>query len=31
MASRYEPQRLPGPPQGGFYGPGGRDKQGATL
>ena len=30
-ASRYEPQRLPGPPQGGFYGPGGRDKQGATL
>ena len=31
MASRYEPQRLPGPPQGGFYRPGGRDKQGATL
>jgi Protein of unknown function (DUF1049). len=31
MASRYEPQRLPGPTQGGFYGPGGRDKQGATL
>ena len=31
VASRYEPQRLPGPPQGGFYGPGGRDKQGATL
>ena len=30
-ASRYEPQRLPGPPQGGFYGPGARDKQGATL
>jgi uncharacterized integral membrane protein len=30
-ASRHEPQRLPGPPQGGFYGPGGRDKQGATL
>ena len=30
-ASRYEPQRLSGPPQGGFYGPGGRDKQGATL
>ena len=30
-ASRYEPQRLPGPPQAGFYGPGGRDKQGATL
>ena len=31
MAARYEPQRLPAPPQGGFYGPGGRDKQGATL
>ena len=31
MASRYEPQRLPGPSQGGFYGSGGRDKQGATL
>jgi uncharacterized integral membrane protein len=30
-ASRYEPQRLPSPPQGGFYGPAGRDKQGATL
>jgi len=30
-APRYEPQRLPGPPQAGFYGPGGRDKQGATL
>jgi uncharacterized integral membrane protein len=29
--SRYEPQRLPGPPQGGGYGAGGRDKQGATL
>jgi uncharacterized integral membrane protein len=31
MTSRYEPQRLPGPQQGGFYGAGGRDKQGATL
>jgi uncharacterized integral membrane protein len=31
MASRYQPQRLPGPPQSGLYGPGGRDKQGATL
>ena len=30
-ASRYEQQRLPAPSQGGFYGPGGRDKQGATL
>lgn len=30
-ASRHEPQRLPGPSQGGFYGPSGRDKQGATL
>ena len=30
-ASRYDQQRLPAPPQGGFYGPGGRDKQGATL
>jgi uncharacterized integral membrane protein len=30
-ASRYDPQRLPAPPQGGFYGPSGRDKQGATL
>ena len=30
-ASRYGQQRLPGPPQAGFYGPGGRDKQGATL
>ena len=30
-ASRYGQQRLPGPSQGGFYGPGGRDKQGATL
>jgi uncharacterized integral membrane protein len=28
--SRYEPQRLPAPPQGG-YGAGGRDKHGATL
>ena len=31
MASRYDQQRLPAPSQGGFYGPGGRDKQGATL
>ncbi len=31
MASRHEPQRLPGPPQAGFYGAAGRDKQGATL
>ena len=30
-ASRYEPQRLPAPPQGGFQGQSGRDKQGATL
>jgi uncharacterized integral membrane protein len=29
--SGYDPQRLPAPPPGGFYGPGGRDKQGATL
>ena len=29
--SRYEPQRLPAPPQVGSYGAGGRDKQGATL
>jgi uncharacterized integral membrane protein len=29
--SRYDPHRLPGPPQGGRYGSGGRDKQGATL
>jgi uncharacterized integral membrane protein len=28
---RYDPRRLPGPPQGGVYGAGGRDKQGATL
>jgi uncharacterized integral membrane protein len=28
---RYDPQRLPGPPRGVGYGPGGRDKQGATL
>jgi uncharacterized integral membrane protein len=28
---RYDPQRLSAPPQGGGYGPGGRDKQGATL
>jgi uncharacterized integral membrane protein len=30
-ASRYDQQRLPAPSQGGFYGPGGRDKRGATL
>jgi uncharacterized integral membrane protein len=29
--SRYDPQRLPGPSQGGGYGVGGRDKQCATL
>jgi uncharacterized integral membrane protein len=29
--SRYDPQRLSGPPQGGVSGPGGRDKRGATL
>jgi uncharacterized integral membrane protein len=29
-ASRYDPQRLPGPGHGG-YGSSGRDKQGATL
>jgi uncharacterized integral membrane protein len=29
--SRYDPQRLPAPLQGGGYGPSGRDKQGATL
>ncbi len=28
---RYDWQRLPGPSQGGGYGAGGRDKQGATL
>jgi uncharacterized integral membrane protein len=28
---RYDPQRLPAPLPGGFYGPSGRDKQGATL
>jgi uncharacterized integral membrane protein len=28
---RYDPQRLPAPPPGGGYRPGGRDKQGATL
>jgi len=28
---RGDPQRLPAPPQGGEYGPSGRDKQGATL
>jgi uncharacterized integral membrane protein len=30
-ASGYDPKRLSAPPQGGFYGPSGRDKQGATL
>jgi uncharacterized integral membrane protein len=30
-ASRYDPQRLPAPAQGGRYGSGARDKQGATL
>jgi uncharacterized integral membrane protein len=30
-SSRYDLQRLPGPSQGGGYGAGGRDKQGATL
>jgi uncharacterized integral membrane protein len=30
-ASRYEPRRLPAPPQGAPYGQSGRDKQGATL
>jgi uncharacterized integral membrane protein len=29
--SRFDPQRLPGPLQGGRYGAGGRDNQGATL
>jgi uncharacterized integral membrane protein len=29
--SRYQPQRLPAPPQVGGYGASGRDKQGATL
>jgi len=29
--SRYDPQRLPAPQQGGLYRPSGRDKQGATL
>jgi len=29
--SRYDPQRLSAPQQGGVYGFGGRDKQGATL
>ena len=28
---RGDPRRLPAPSQGGGYGPGGRDKQGATL
>ena len=31
VPSRYDPQRLPAPQQGGLYGPSGRDKQGATL
>jgi uncharacterized integral membrane protein len=31
VPSRYDPQRLPTPQSGGFYGTGGRDKQGATL
>jgi uncharacterized integral membrane protein len=31
MPSRNDPQRLAAPPQGGLYGAGGRDKQGATL
>jgi uncharacterized integral membrane protein len=30
-SSRYDQQRLPGPPRGVGYGAGGRDKQGATL
>ena len=30
-AARYDQPRLPAPSQGGIYGPGGRDKQGATL
>ncbi len=30
-ASRPEPARLAAPPQGGFYGSVGRDRQGATL
>jgi uncharacterized integral membrane protein len=29
--SGYDLKRLPTPPQGAFYGPSGRDKQGATL
>jgi uncharacterized integral membrane protein len=29
--SRHDPQRLPAPQPGGWYGAGGRDKQGATL
>jgi uncharacterized integral membrane protein len=29
--SGYDPKRLAAPPQGGFYGSSGRDKQGATL
>jgi uncharacterized integral membrane protein len=31
MASPKDPQRLPAPLPGALYGPGGRDKQGATL
>ena len=31
MPSRNDPQRWAAPPQGGLYGAGGRDKQGATL
>jgi len=27
----WDPRRLPAPSQGGLYGSGGRDKQGATL
>jgi uncharacterized integral membrane protein len=30
-SSGYDPKRLSAPPQGGFYGSSGRDKQGATL
>jgi uncharacterized integral membrane protein len=30
-SSRYDPQRLAAPSQGGGYGAGGRDKQNATL
>ena len=31
MPSRYDSPRLPAPAPAGLYGPGGRDKQGATL